>query len=243
MESSEGNNCMGENGVEKKRLGLLRMKVDQEDPGAKGLDDLMLRRFLRARDLNVEKAASLLLRYLKWRRAFVPKGMISEDEIPNEIAKEKMFLQGVDKKGRPISVVFGARHTCYDRDLDEFKRYLVYGIDKICASMKEGQEKFVVIGDLEGWGYANCDVRAHLAAVEMMQDYYPERLGKVYLLHAPYLFWTAWKLVYPFIDGHTRKKIVFVENKRLKETLLVDIDEGQLPGRYGGKLPLVPIDK
>ncbi|CAL5437944.1 unnamed protein product [Camellia sinensis] len=52
---------------------------------------------------------------------------------------------------------------------------------------------------------------------------------------------TAWKAVYPFIDKKTKKKIVFVEDKKLKSTLLADIDESQLPEIYGGKLPLVPI--
>lgn len=36
-------------------------------------------------------------------------------------------------------------------------------------------------------------------------------------------------------------QIIFVENKKLKSTLLEDIDESQLPDVYGGKLSLVPI--
>lgn len=36
-------------------------------------------------------------------------------------------------------------------------------------------------------------------------------------------------------------QINFVENKKLKSTLLEDIDESQLPDIYGGRLPLVPI--
>jgi hypothetical protein len=32
-----------------------------------------------------------------------------------------------------------------------------------------GQEKFLAIMDLKGWGYANCDVRAYIAAIEIMQ--------------------------------------------------------------------------
>ncbi|KAM7269816.1 hypothetical protein ACFE04_025313 [Oxalis oulophora] len=108
--------------------------------------------------------------------------------------------------------------------------------------MPRGQEKFVAIGDLEGWGYSSSDIRAYLAALSIMQDCYPERLGKLYIVNVPYIFMTAWKMVYPFIDNNTRKKIVFVENKKMKTTLLADIDESQLPDIYGGKLPLVPIE-
>lgn len=84
------------------------------------VDDLMIRRFLRARDLDIEKASTLILKYLSWRRSFVPNGSILPSEIPNEIAQNKLFMQGVDKTGRPIVLVFGARHK--QAKLDDFKR-------------------------------------------------------------------------------------------------------------------------
>ena len=90
------------------------------------VDDLMLRRFLRARDWDIEKGSNMFLKYLKWRRSFVPNGSISPSEIPNEIAQNKMFLQGFDKKGRPIGVAFGARHFQNKRNPEEFKRMLFY---------------------------------------------------------------------------------------------------------------------
>ncbi|XP_077227357.1 uncharacterized protein LOC143860552 [Tasmannia lanceolata] len=240
--SEDGKEVIWSSDVEKNKVGLMRVFVEREDPTSKEVDDLMLRRFLRARDLDIGKASSLFLKFLKWRRAAVPNGFISEADIHNQLAEEKLFVQGFDKKGRRIGVFFGAKHNYYNRDIDELKRYIVYLLDKLCASMPNGQEKFVTIADLEGWGYSNCDVRACIAALDIMQNYYPERLGKLFMIHVPYIFWTAWKIVYPFIDKNTKKKIVFVENKILKATLLQDIDESQLPEIYGGKLPLVPIE-
>ncbi|XXG54949.1 hypothetical protein AAC387_Pa03g2710 [Persea americana] len=227
--------------MEQKKVGLMRDMVEREDPMSKEVDDLMLRRFLRARNLDVGKASSMFLKYLKWRSEAVPNGYISEAQIKNQLAEKKMFVQGFDKKGRPIGVVFGSKHMYYKRDMEEFKRFVVYICDKLCMRMPGGQEKFAVIGDLEGWGYSNLDIRAYLASLEILQDYYPERLGKVYLVHVPYIFMAAWKIVYPFIDKNTRDKIVFVENKVLKETLSEEIDESQIPETYGGKMPLVPI--
>lgn len=64
-----------------------------------------------------------------------------------------------------------------------------------------------MIGDLKGWGYSNSDLRAYLGALSILQDYYPERLGKLFIVHAPYIFMTVWKIVYPFIDNNTKKKV------------------------------------
>ena len=86
------------------------------------VDNLMIRRFLRARDLDIEEASNLFLKYLGWRRAFVPSGSIATSEIPNELAHNKLFMQGLDKMGRPIVVCFGGRHK--QNNLEEFKRML-----------------------------------------------------------------------------------------------------------------------
>jgi hypothetical protein len=82
----------------------------------------MIRRFLRARELDIEKASTLFLKYLSWRRSIIPNDFISLSEIPNELAQNKLFMQGVDKQNRPIVVVFGARHKPYKGSLEEFKR-------------------------------------------------------------------------------------------------------------------------
>lgn len=223
------------------KISLMRAFVESRDPSSKEVDDLMIRRFLRARSLDVEKASAMFLKYLKWKRSFVPNGYISPSEIAEDIAQEKMYVQGVDKKGRPITIAFAAKHFQNKSGPDGFKRYVVFALEKLCSRMPPGQEKFLAIADIKGWGYANSDLRGYLNALSILQDCYPERLGKLFIVHAPYVFMTVWKIIYPFIDDNTKKKIVFVENKKLKSTLLEEIDESQLPDIYGGQMPLVPI--
>ncbi|KAL3818746.1 hypothetical protein ACJIZ3_004651 [Penstemon smallii] len=239
QEEEEEPNCENRDEIEQSKIGIVRALVQAHDPSFKDVDDLMIRRFLRARDLDVEKALSMLLKYLNWRKEFVPNGFISPSEIPNDLAQNKLFIQGHDKTGRPIAVVFAARHRA--TSVDEFKRFVTFTLDKICARMPSGHEKFTAIADLEGWGYVNSDIRGYLAALSILQDCYPERLGKLFIIHVPYIFMTAWKMIYPFIDKNTKKKIIFVENKKLQSTLLQDIDVSQLPEAFGGKLTLVPV--
>lgn len=37
------------------------------------------------------------------------------------------------------------------------------------SRMTRGQEKFVSIADLEGWGYSNSDIRGYLAVLSVLQ--------------------------------------------------------------------------
>ncbi|KAH9613632.1 hypothetical protein KSS87_019947 [Heliosperma pusillum] len=233
------------NAKELHNLSLMRAFVESHDSSSKEVDDSELSRFLRARNLDVDKAALLFLKYLKWRKSFVPKGYISKTEVQYDMAQNKTFLGGFDKKGRPIALVYGGKHFQNPKPggVDDFKRFCVYTLDKIIARMPAGQEKFVAIGDVKGWGYSNSDIKGYLGALSVMQDCYPERLGKLFIVHAPKIFMTVWKMIYPFIDDNTKTKIVFVDKKQLKPTLLEEIEESQLPDIYGGKLPLTPIQE
>ncbi|GJZ26597.1 CRAL-TRIO domain-containing protein [Tanacetum coccineum] len=218
----------------------MRHLVEKQDSTSKEYDDFTLRRFLRARDLEIDKATAMFLKFVKWRRTFVPNGSISVSEIPNELAQNKLFMQGTDKSGRLITVVFGGRH--YHNKiggLEEFQRFVVFTLDRIAARLPPGQEKYVSITDVQGWGYSNSDIRGYLAAITVLQDYYPERLEKMYVMHAPYLFMTAWNIIYPFIDEKTKKKIVFVETKQLKSTITERHCESPLPEIYSRQTKLV----
>ncbi|KAJ6832114.1 phosphatidylinositol/phosphatidylcholine transfer protein SFH2-like [Iris pallida] len=231
----------GKDAFEKEKVAAMRAVVEEVDPQAKEVDDYTLTRFLRARDLDIDKASTMFLKYLKWKKASVPNGFISDIEVKNELAQKKMFMQGYDKKGHPIGVAVVAKFYCSKGGMDEFKRFIVYILDKVCNSTPRDQDKFLCIADLQGWGYSNCDIRAYLAGLDILQNYYPEKLGKVLLIHVPYLFMKAWKIICPFIDKRTKEKFVFVEDKNLKATLLEEIDESQLPEIYGGQLRLVSI--
>ncbi|CAM0871107.1 unnamed protein product [Alopecurus aequalis] len=232
-----GHGCDGDDDAsEWKKVAELRAVVEAQDPAAKVEDDFQFRRFLRARDHSISKATTMLLQYLSWKRSAKPNGFISRDEVRGEIAKGRDHLLGYDRLGRPMVYLYGARHVPVRADFDDLKRYITYVLDKICTRLPVGQEKFVGVIDLKGWGYSNCDIRGYLAGLNILQNYYPERLGQVFLIHVPYVFMAAYKMVYPFIDERTRKKIVFVADRDLDATLHNVIDVSQLLEVYGGKL-------
>ncbi|BBN11156.1 phosphatidylinositol/phosphatidylcholine transfer protein [Marchantia polymorpha subsp. ruderalis] len=240
-ESDEQYEAQFETLEEERLVKLMRASVVKLEPELKDVDDATLRRFLRARQKKVDKATKMFVDHFRWRRTFVPLGYIPEEEVQNELDAEKVFLQGNDKAGRPIGLIIAAKHDAYKRNLNEFKRYCVYNFDKCVASMAPGEEKFTIIVDLQGLGYKNLDPRGWTCIFDFLQGHYPERIRRIFMIHVPYIFYGAWKLVSPFIDKVTRDKIVFVGDKVLLETLLEEIDVDQLPKVYGGRKELVPI--
>ncbi len=54
--------------------------------------------------------------------------------------------------------------------------------------MGPGVEQCTLLVDFEGWGLKNADNDLDKMMIEAIQNYYPERLGVAYLLHAPTIF-------------------------------------------------------
>ncbi|KAG0625306.1 hypothetical protein M758_2G044000 [Ceratodon purpureus] len=221
---------------------LVRMRelVDLAGGTSKGVDDASLMRFLKGLSLNVDEAAKAFAKHQQWETSFKPKGFISEVEIANELNAKKSYLQGRDKQGRPICVILARNHTANKEDFDEFRRFIVYSMDKILTAASDSTDgKINCIIDLEGLGFKNLDSKAFIAGFDMYQSHYPERIEKFYMVNAPLIFNGLWKVVRSFINETTSKKIVFVDKKKAQETLLSVIDADQLPKEYGGTADLV----
>lgn len=62
---------------------------------------------------------------------------ITIDSIKNQLKRNKAFLSGYDREGRPCIVVKGARHIPEECDLDEMMRYFVYLLERACEKADE----------------------------------------------------------------------------------------------------------
>ncbi|GAB2297421.1 hypothetical protein Dimus_031526 [Dionaea muscipula] len=125
---------------ELQKIRIMRATVEEEDPSAKEVDDVTMR---------------------SWKRSSIPRdGGISVNEI-RQLSMSKLFVQGHDKRGRPIVVGFDARNTPVkgNEEMEEF--IMVYCMEKICSRIPKlkGEEKFAFITDIKGWGYSNLDNR------------------------------------------------------------------------------------
>lgn len=105
------------------------------------------------------------------------------------------------------------------------------------CSRKSGKllETCCTIMDLKGVGITKVpSVYSYVAqASTISQNYYPERLGKLYLINAPWGFSTVFGVIKNWLDPVTVDKIHVLGSGYQKE-LLEQVPAENLPKRFGG---------
>lgn len=105
------------------------------------------------------------------------------------------------------------------------------------CSRKAGKllETCCTIMDLKGVGISRVSsVYGYVRqASAISQDHYPERLGKLYLINAPWGFSGVWSVVKSFLDPVTVQKIHILGGSYQGE-LLAQVPAENLPKQFGG---------
>ena len=94
----------------------------------------------------------------------------------------------------------------------------------------------VAIFDCTGMGLHQFHVPGIMllkVVASLNQDYYPERLYKIFIVNAPVFFSAAWAIVKIGLDKRVLDKVV-VLGSDYKSTLLKHISHDQLPSFLGG---------
>jgi len=209
------------------------------------LSDHTLRRFLVARGWDVDLATQMLMEYLRWREVN-PVGCIKNESITTSLAAKKVFmLKEKDWQGRPVLVVIATRHMVEHQSLEETIRFVQYCTDKImhiAMDDEAGISKMCVFVDLRNVGGHCLDKTALGTMLELMQNYFPERLGTAILWKPPTIFWLAWKLIHNFIPKETRRRMCFAYKQKDVSKFM---DPAFVPEIFGGTASddiLTPIE-
>lgn len=225
-------------------LTQFRDSVEKLGSSTVNCEEPTLMRFLIARSMDPNKAAKMFVQWQKWRASFVPSGFISDSEVPDELEAQKVYLQGLSRNGSPVVLIKGNKHFP-PKDVPQFKKFVVHMLDKSIASgfrEKEiGNVKLMGVIDLQKMSYKNIDARGLITGFQILQSYYPERLGKCFIINMPWFFVSVWRFVSRFLDKATLEKIVVVSNEDEKKEIIKDIGEEVLPEEYGGRAKLVPL--
>ncbi|MCO5604975.1 hypothetical protein L7F22_059150 [Adiantum nelumboides] len=191
--------------------------------------DVLLLKFLRARDFKAEKALNMLQDTMAWRKAFGIDNLIDE-EIPAEFLGS--FIHGMDREGHPV---------CYNGELSSKKsvedevqlkkriQVLEKGIKTLDFS-PNGIHSMVQVIDFSGHSPAFLGRGLRSKILDLLQNNYPEFVSKQIFVNVPWYFPRLLSLFNP----QTRSKVVLAKPRRVAETLFKYISPDQVPVQYGG---------
>ncbi|KAI9202242.1 CRAL-TRIO domain-containing protein [Polychytrium aggregatum] len=117
----------------------------------------------------------------------------------------------------------------------EYEKFLNYRLAACSAKKGVKLEQSCTILDLKGVPLTQFGAVKKLVSQvsEIAQNYYPETLGKMFIINAPTLFTTVWAVVKLMLDENTVNKISILGSSYQKQ-LLECIDADCLPASYGG---------
>ncbi|XP_026395224.1 patellin-4-like [Papaver somniferum] len=210
--------------------------------------DVILLKFLRARDFKVNEAFEMLKNTLQWRKDNKIDSILDEDlglDHLNSVA----YMDGIDHEGHPICYnMYGIfeNDELYQKTFGtEEQRQLFMrwrfqlmekGIQKLDFSNKKGVSSLLQINDLKNSpGPSRKELRiAMKQAVGLLQDNYPEFVARNIFVNVPFWYYAFNAVLSPFLTQRTKSKFVFARPAKVTETLLRYIPAQQIPIRYGG---------
>ncbi|KAJ3308766.1 cytosolic factor, phosphatidylinositol/phosphatidylcholine transfer protein [Boothiomyces sp. JEL0838] len=212
--------------------------------------DHHLLRFLRARQFKLPESKEMWINCEKWKVEFGTNTILEDFDFPEYGLVRQCYprlYHKTDKLGRPVyiervgvinvSTLWGI--TTSERMLRnhvyEYEKLVHYRL-KACSEKAERHlEQSTTILDLKGVQLSSfSSVYGIVSEVsKIAQNYYPEMLGKMYIINAPMLFTAVWSMVKQLLDEVTVKKINIV-GSNYKNALLESIDEQNLPDFLGG---------
>ncbi|KAF9146893.1 hypothetical protein BGX30_005103 [Mortierella sp. GBA39] len=177
-------------------------------------DDRCLIRYLRSKKWNLQEAKQAVQESMLWRDSYGPNKP-DKDALWIETAVGKLYVSGFDMESRPL-LYMKPRLENTAASPSQI-RHVVYHLEIALALMPEGVEKLCIVIDFAGSSMTkNPGVAVAREIINVLGNHYPERLGKAYIIHAPWFFFPFFKLISPFIDPVTKEKINFVDMKKQK---------------------------
>ena len=216
-----------------------------------------LHRHLRGRKWNVPHTTKSLMDMIQWRIENQADSILEHEAILLRMDLLRKMVpnanHGYTKAQRPLYIEKSGLMNV-DKLLDQFETSElipchIYWLEYHCQLARERSrqlgkhvESFAIIYDIHG---CKLDLRRviHLfkQSVYIDDNYYPERLGQMFLVNPPAIFPVLWNLVKHWLDPVTKEKIVVIKKgPETSAVLLEHIDSDQLPHEYGGSCRSCP---
>ncbi|KAM3689520.1 hypothetical protein ACB098_09G053900 [Castanea mollissima] len=208
--------------------------------------DVILLKFLRARDFKVRDSLLMIKNTIKWRKQFGIDALVGED-LGDEWDKV-VFMHGYDRDGHPVCYnVYGefqnkelyAKAFADEEKRGNFLKWRIQFLEKGIRKLDfhpHGVSTLFQVNDLKNSpGPGKRELRlATKQALQLLQDNYPEFVAKQVFINVPWWYLAFYAIINPFLTQRTKSKFVFAGPSKSAETLFKYISPEQVPVQYGG---------
>lgn len=175
--------------------------------------DVILLKFLRARDFKVKEAFTMIKNTIRWRNEFKMEELLDE-KLGDELEKF-VYMHGFDKEGHPVCYnIYGEFQDkelykkCFsdEEKREKFLRWRIQFLEKSIRNLDfdhGGICTIVQVNDLkDSPGPGKWELRqATKQALQLLQDNYPEFVAKqVLLCYQTFFFYLFLSLIHSFCN-------------------------------------------
>ncbi|CAK9206810.1 unnamed protein product [Sphagnum troendelagicum] len=212
--------------------------------------NVILLKFLRARDFKVDEACSMLVNTIRWRKSFFKADTEEEEEQQEGAAEEDsseldsfFYMQGSDKEHHPVC--YNNWGAFQDKDLynktfgdatkiQNFVRWRVRVLEKGIKQLDfvpGGHSAILQVNDVKNIPLFKKEMRGVIIGfVTLLQDNYPELVVKNVFVNTPWYFSALYSVISPFITQRMKRKIVLARPGQIFKSIAPE----NVPVQYGG---------
>ncbi|XP_010935907.2 patellin-6 [Elaeis guineensis] len=211
--------------------------------------DVILLKFLRAREFKVSDAFAMLQKTLRWRREFGADNILEDEDLGLAELDDAAYVNGTDKEGHPVC--YNICGAFKDKDLyrktfgskqrrDSFLRWRVGFMEKGIQqlSFKPGGAGSLLLQVIDLKDSCGPDMKELRSAtkkvVSVLQDNYPEFVVKNIFINVSFGYYVYHALFSNLITPRSKSKFIFARPSKVLETLLKYIAPEEIPVQYGG---------
>ncbi|KAK6521135.1 hypothetical protein TWF506_001366 [Arthrobotrys conoides] len=172
-----------------------------------------LLRYLRATKWVVPDAKKRIEATLTWRREWGLESHTPEYiEIENETGKQVVF--GFDNESRPCLYLNPSKQNTEKSDRQI--QHLTFMLERVLEIAPPGVETLALLIDFKSASAGqNATPGQGKQVMNILQNHYPERLGRALVVNIPWWAKAFLNIIWPFIDPITRPKLKFNEDMSL----------------------------
>jgi len=222
-------------------------------------DDWFLIRWLRARDLNLDKSEAMLRNSMKWRAENKVDQTLSLPVDPYFSSNFPFDVSGHDKEGRPLMILpmgkWDAKLAVDDGKIDQLVAYINFCFESVIKAIKASSAsagrpashphtQFTTIVDWDGYSFKQfTNIKAAQTVLKMgavYEAHHPEILAHAFFINSTSVFQLLWGLMKKILAEKTVGKIqVYGTNRKEWEPAilkLVDRDQIKYDLREGSQV-------